>query len=468
MVHLAWLIPLMELEFLQELAFINDEPENLEDSPQYDLAFHSSIAGNSGQVGDIIHPSDPEDDTISTEDQDVDMDYEFIPIQDIIDSDQDNGPPKPDYLGDFLVARASTLRTLSLEGSDLIGFCLFQAFKGTIVSIDSGSRSASTSSGNGSPDLPVLALRHLNLSKTTILRSGSVVEPLLRQCPDLETLDISDNFDPSWDNFQWSILHQFCLKLTSLSLKGLSSIDNSQLVQVVKKCPGLCSLIAPQSNLSSSVLDAIVDQRIAGPSVNQGGTTQQPAPFLELDVSWCTGITQDAIEKVLQHLPTLKRIRFSWCQEINLSVFQCNWSCLDLQELDAQGLDKPTTVSPEAIFTPEHYMFKRISQLRSLRRLLIGSDEVNMTVADGFGLLAGNDNGSIEGLVEKAPLSKLEYLELVGSEHPLGVPELTVIADSLPRLNRFHFGLGLVTCEMQSWLSSRRPDIQQEEQQIYF
>ncbi|KAF9356389.1 hypothetical protein BGX26_005334 [Mortierella sp. AD094] len=465
---LAWLSPLMELEFLQELSFNNGTPDCQEDDLS-NPAVHELVQwGSVESMEEDSGISDGGGDVTGTEDEGTEVEYAFMPTQDAIDSDNEEVAFRPDHLGDFLAARASTLRRLSFEGSDLVGFNLFEALKNTGTMTELEARSATSTSALCTSCLPILALKYLNLAKTSIHRSRSVVEPLLRQCPELEVLDISWNFDPPWDEFQWSILHQYCLKLTSLNIGGLSSVDNDQLVRVVRLCPGLCSLIAPQSNLLNSVLDAIVDRCVTGLTGSEGGgTAQQPAPFLELDVSWCTGITQDAVESVLQHLATLKSIKFSWCQQIDLSVFRHRWSCLDLQELEAQGLDKPAACDPESKNTPEYTMFEQISRFRSLKRLVIGSDEVSVSLENGFGLLGSNGSGSMDNQVHM-PLSRLEYLELVGSECTMREPELTVIVDSLPRLTHFHFGLGLVTPEMQAWLSNRRPDIHQDEQQIYY
>ncbi|KAF9114821.1 hypothetical protein BGX27_009769 [Mortierella sp. AM989] len=450
---LAWLRPLMGLEFLQELAFINDADNHLDDDTQSGPSALVLVHGGSDEG---LEGSSDTSDTIGPEDENADVEYELMPVHDAMNSDnEDEAILKPDHLGDFLAARASTLKRLRFEGSDLIGFRLFETFNNT--------RSSAEPVANS---VPVLALKYLNLSNTTINHPRSVVEPLLRQCPGLEILDISRNFDPPWNKFQWSILHQYCLKLTSLNLGGITFIDNDQLIQVVHLCPGLSSLIAFQSNLLNSVLDAIVDVRVEGSSFVVDGSAQQPASFLELDVSWCTGITQDAIERVLQHLPTLKSIKFSWCQHVNLSVFRRHWSCIGLEELEAQGLEKPA-IGDQAKNTAEYIMFERICRFQSLRRLVIGSDDVNVSVANGFDQLRGNRGGVDDQ--KQRHLARLEYLELVGNEEcPMGVAELAVIADILPRLCRFHFGLGLVTPEMQAWLSSKRPDIQQDEQRIYF
>ncbi|KAG0016176.1 hypothetical protein BGZ80_009382 [Entomortierella chlamydospora] len=443
----------MELGFLQELSFNNGTPGCQE--VQWGTADSNDISGDGGDV-------------TGTEDESAEVEYVFMPTQDTMDDDDNEVTFRPDHLGDFLTARASTLKRLSFEGSDLVGFNLFEAHKNIGTTTEQEARPATSTSTLCTSGLPTLALKYLNLAKTSIHRSRSVVEPLLRQCPKLEILDISWNFDPPWDEFQWSTLHQHCLNLTSLSIGGISSVDNDQLVQVVRLCPGLCSLVAPQSNLLSSVLDAIVDRHVAGLTGSQGrSTAQQPAPFRELDVSWCAGITQDAIESVLQHLATLKSIKFSWCQQIDLSVFRCRWSCLDLLELEAQGLDKSAACDPESKNTPEYSMFEQISKFRSLKRLVIGSDEVSVSIENGFGLLGSNGGGRMDDPVHM-PLSRLEYLELVGVEYTMREPELTVVADSFPRLTRFHFGLGLVTPEMQAWLSSRRPDIHQDEQHIYY
>ncbi|KAF9171708.1 hypothetical protein BGX21_007087 [Mortierella sp. AD011] len=353
----------MELGFLQELSFSNGTPGCQE--VQWGTSESNDISGDGVDV-------------TGTEDESAEVEYVFMPTQDATGDDDNEVTFRPDHLGDFLIARALTLKRLSFEGSDLVGFNLFEAHKNIGATTEQDARRKTNN----------LNFDYLNLAKTSIRRSRSVVEPLLRQCPKLEILDISWNFDPPWDEFQWSTLHQHCLNLTSLSIGGISSVDNDQLVQVVRLCPGLCSLIAPQSNLLSSVLDAIVDRHIAGLTESQGrGTAQQPAPFRELDVSWCAGITQDMIESVLQHLATLNSIKFSWCQQIDLSVFRCRWRCVDLQELEAQGLDKSAACDLESKNTPEYSMFEQISEFRSLKRLVIGSGEVSVSIENGFGLL---------------------------------------------------------------------------------
>ncbi|KAI1320728.1 hypothetical protein EDD11_010262 [Mortierella claussenii] len=478
---LAWLRPLMQLRHLQELAFVNDTPEYLDDDIPSNPAGQQLLQDPVADNMDIMDGTDNHLDPFTAEEEDNVGDYieeddqiEFLPAPGSYDEDEEESILRPDHLGEFLVARAATLTRLSFEGSDLMGFNLFEAFDRTVGSLAEEQDVASahnTTIALCQRPLPVLMIKSLNLAKTSIHRTRSVVEPLLKQCPELEILDLSGNFEEPWDRFSWSLLSQRCLRLTSLNLGQLASIDNDRLVQVIIQCPGFCSLIAPQSNLDSKVLDAIVDrwlesQAREGDSA-EGATTQQVAPFIELDVSWCSDIEQRALERVLQHLSTLKSVKFSWCQHIDLSIFRSEWSCMDLEELEAQGLDKPAVVDePGPEESLEHAMFSLMSRLRSLRRLTIGSDEVVVSVAGGLGCL---NPGANQGSQLDSGSSKLEYLELVGSEdHPLSEQEMTVIAEALPQLKHFHFGLGLVPLEMQTWLAGRRPDVRQEETRIYY
>ncbi|KAG0366279.1 hypothetical protein BGZ54_005579 [Gamsiella multidivaricata] len=469
---ISWLSILRQLECLQELAFINDTPEYFYDDPPANPDGQTllPVPYTLDDLEQDQNGSDLNDDTVDGTSEndsggsegDAELEFEFMLTQDTSDIDEDEKNLRPDYLGTFLVARAPTLLKLSFEGSDLVGFKLFEAFDH--LPNDSADTEATLSALDRERP-PLLALKYLNLAKTSVLQTRYVIEPLLRQCPNLEVLDISGNFEAPWDRLQWSILPQYCLNLRSLNLSQLSSIDNDQLIQVVQACLGFCSLIASQSNIQSKTLNAIVDRHIGGQQQQQ----QRAASFVELDVSWCPDVSQEAIERVLLHVPTLKSIKISWCQQVELSVFQARWSCLGLQELEVEGLDKPRSDDGEV--TPcgrlvEWTMFERVSQLRLLERLVIGSNEVVISIAEGFGQLELEDD--VEGDRVKR-LQYLRHLGLVGNvDHPLARPEMEVLARAFPRLRHLHFGIGLLSQEMQSWLVDKRPDILQEEQRIYY
>ncbi|KAG0198385.1 hypothetical protein BGX28_008191 [Mortierella sp. GBA30] len=405
---ISWLIDLRKLEFLEHLDFMycmNDDSD------------HNSV--------DIAH--------ISTND----------PTMVLTGSDV----TRPDYLGPLLAARVSTLKRLSFEGSDLLGFELFSDFAPDASAITS---TAVIIDVNREPR-PVLALRYLNLSRLAISRTSSIVEPLLRQCPDLLHLDISGNYDDLWGMFQWSILSSHCPNLRSLDLGQLSSIDNDQLIRVVRACTGLSTLIANQSNIESRVLDAIVDC-----VANQPRDCHLRAPFLELDISWCSNVSKEAVQRVLEVASTLHVIKFSWCDQLDMGIFLSKWSCLGLRILEAQGLDRP---SQDTILemTWERLVFARVSGFEHLRRLVLGSSEMVVSLASGFNLLCNSG------------LRQLRHLHLVGTEElPMGRHEMEALASAFPNLTHFHFGLGLVDKDMQTWLAGARPLLRQEEQRIYY
>ncbi|KAF9927422.1 hypothetical protein BGZ67_007531 [Mortierella alpina] len=344
----------------------------------------------------------------------------------------------PDHLGSFLVARAHTLLRLDLGGSDLQGFELFH-------DPVTGHGTPSVSSLAIDSSRHILALRHLSLAETTVSSTGSIVEPLLRQCPDLEYLDLSGNFDEAWSSFQWPILHSHCPSLKSLNVSKMSSIDNLQLVQVIRSCAGLDTLVAAQSNIASEVLEAIVERVFDW------------SPFLELDVSWCSDVSKVALQHIAEMVPTLQSFKLSWCPQADMSIFQGQWTCNGLKVLEAQGLDGPSPVLAGFDLPWERCLFQRVSRLGCLQRLAIGSDEMVVSETNGF------DMATLQGL------KQLQSFELVGNEdHPLGLPELQALASALVRLERFHFGLGLVEKKMQTWLAGARPDIEQIETQFYY
>ncbi|CAO3564915.1 unnamed protein product [Mortierella alpina] len=351
----------------------------------------------------------------------------------------------PDHLGSFLVARTRTLLRLNLEGSDLQGFELFR----------------DPHKGLGKPRLlprtadsgrQILALRHLSLSEITVSSTGFVVEPLLRQCPDLEHLDLSGNFDEAWSSFQWPILQSHCLNLKSLNVSKMSSVDNSQLVEVINSCTGLDTLVAAQSNIASEVLQAIVE-RVCGHAQSRYGGS----PFLELDVSWCSDVSNAALQQMAELVPTLQSLKFSWCPQVDLSIFQGQWTCVGLKVLEAQGLDRPAPLLATFDLPWELCLFQQVSRLECLLRLAIGSNEMVVSEAHGF------------NMATLQSLRQLQSFELVGNEDsPLGLPEMQALASALVSLERFHFGLGLVDKKMQSWLAGARPDIEQMESQYYY
>ncbi|KAF9951360.1 hypothetical protein BGZ72_007111, partial [Mortierella alpina] len=298
----------------------------------------------------------------------------------------------------------------------------------------------------------ILALRHLSLAEVTVSSTGAVIEPLLRQCPDLQHLDLSGNFDEAWSSFKWPVLQSYCLKLKSLNVSKMSSIDNLQLMQVIKSCTGLDTLIAAQSNIASGVLEAIAERAY---DYTQG--CHKRSSFLELDVSWCSDISQDALQLVVERVPTLQSLKFSWCPHLDLSIFQCQWACIELNVLEAQGIDSPSQILAGFDSQWERCSFERVSRFESLQRLAMGSNDMVVSVTNGF------NTATLQSL------RQLQSFELAGNEdYPLGLPEMEALASALARLEHFHYGLGLVDKKMQIWLAGARPDIQQTETQLYF
>ncbi|KAF9980649.1 hypothetical protein BGZ75_008189 [Mortierella antarctica] len=156
-------------------------------------------------------------------------------------------------------------------------------------------------------------------------------------------------------------------------------------------------------------------------------------------------------------VPTLQSFKLSWCPQADMSIFQGQWTCNGLKVLEAQGLDGPSPVLAGFDLPWERCLFQRVSRLGCLQRLAIGSDEMVVSETNGF------DMATLQGL------KQLQSFELVGNEdHPLGLPELQALASALVRLERFHFGLGLVEKKMQTWLAGARPDIEQIETQFYY
>ncbi|KAF8928532.1 hypothetical protein BGZ58_009600 [Dissophora ornata] len=341
----------------------------------------------------------------------------------------------PDHLGEFLIARASTLRHLSLEAMIVAGFKLFES---------------SASTDKNGPRLPALAIETLILSNTLVDNTATTIDSLLRQCPRLIELDISRNFARPWQSLQWSILSDYCQRLTHLDLSSCSTIDNNQLVKVVWACPGMSSLVACQSNIESKVLHAIVDRWIGRDS-----KSKVVEPFTILDVSCCSGVNQASIERGLKHIDTLTVVKISWCLNIGMTVFYPEWGCPNLQHLEVQGLsfqdlDEDETEVGE--YSVEWAMFRRLGTLKALQRLTIGSMESYLGMENGFGHMRD--------------LKQLEDIMVIGTD-VLEVRELEVIA-ALPRLQSFAFRMGFVTKRMQQWLRSKRPDIEQIEQPFHY
>ncbi|KAF9956942.1 hypothetical protein BGZ70_009695 [Mortierella alpina] len=140
-----------------------------------------------------------------------------------------------------------------------------------------------------------------------------------------------------------------------------------------------------------------------------------------------------------------------------MGVFQGQWTCAGLEVLEAQGLDGPASGLAGFDLPWELCLFRQVSRLECLRRLAIGSNEMVVSEAHGF------------EMATLQSLRQLQSLELVGNEDiPLGLPEMRALASALVRLERFHFGLGLVDKKMQYWLAGARPDIQQMETQYYY
>ncbi|KAF9181539.1 hypothetical protein BGZ51_005377 [Haplosporangium sp. Z 767] len=455
---IAWLRILKDLPCLSVLELINDM-YNLDDSvvyaptdDGYRIEDDSNTEMGSNDDQDQESPTDEQEEHENpADDQDSEQDFEWAAA---IQSASDVEEEEADYLGLFLLATASILTSLSLENTNLAGFRLF----GNTFSLGTNELTPSSSdiSTQGQSPWPTLALKKLCLAQVGVQRTSLVVEPLLRSCPNLQVLDLTGNIGRPWDQFQWSILSQHCRQLTTLDLKQLSCIDNDQLIRAIQLCPGMCALRATQSNLSSKVLDAIVEV-----SVTQA--EEYRLPFRELDICWCTDISQAALARVLQFVPGLRDLKFSWCQQVDLSIFKNEWACRDLRVLEAQGLERHGLAdSEEDDGDEEHdveslYMFDRLAQFGSLQRLAIGSDEVVMRNANGFDQLC------------RAGLKRLQHLDLVGSDvFPLTPLEVESMVSGFPSLTHLHFGLGLVDASMQTLLAERRPDVKQQGRQIYF
>ncbi|KAF9288575.1 hypothetical protein BGZ68_010953 [Mortierella alpina] len=421
---MSWLSGLQALEALQELEFVNSAAVLIDQDLNWDQA-------------QAQEPDDPPT-----------HNFAFASWNDASATESLETKFKellPDYLGSFLMTRAHTLLRLDLEGSDLQGL---ELFRDPLAGCATPRLSPIALDGSRQ----VLALRHLNLAETTVYSTGSLIEPLLRQCPHLETLDLSGNFDEAWSWFQWSILQTYCLKLKSLNLSKMSFIGSLPLVQIVRSCAGLDTLIAAQSNIASEVLEAIVERACDHTQDHLGRSS-----FLELDVSWCSDVSQEALQHIVERVPTLQSLKFSWCPQVDLSIFQSQWTCVGLEVLEAQGLDGPSPALVGFDLPWERCLFERVSRLECLQRLAIGSNEMVVSKTNGF------DMATLQSL------RQLQSFELVGNEdYPLGLPEMQALASALVKLKHFHFGLGLVEKKMQTWLAGARPDIQQIETQFYY
>ncbi|KAG0035097.1 hypothetical protein BGZ81_000651 [Podila clonocystis] len=422
---LGWLQILQELEYLECLRFLDCDPEVIEDLVEED---------DSSEGEEQEEPDDGDDD-----DDDLDgLEYHVDPNETFGESDEREKLPF-DYLGDLLVA-AQTLTELSLHGSSLQGLELWEDL----------------TSSESQTIPPILALKRLSLAETSVMPSNVIV--LLRQCPRLEELDLSGNFEPSWKNFPWSILGHLD-KLAKLNLSQLC-IDNEQVAQVLRDCKSLTSLIASQSNIQDTVLDSIVELSLG----------DQKLPLVELDVSWCPEICEAAVTRILS-IAALKSLKLSWCAKVESTIFRVPWACIQLEVLEAQGLDHPPKERREIGIIENDYdhvqteeekeeldydqaMFAQLSRLIELQRLVIGSSTTTVSVSSGFRLLSG--------------LSKLQELILVGDDaHPMGEEELQLIAQ-FPRLSSFEFSLGLVDGAGQTSLARMRPSLRQQEQEVYF
>ncbi|KAF8936001.1 hypothetical protein BGZ52_000026 [Haplosporangium bisporale] len=381
----------------------------------------------------IISEEEEEEEEEEEHSQEHDDDPEYLFDHDSFGENDDQDRLPFDYLGDLLVARARTLTELSLRGCSLRGFDLWEDL----------------SSPSITP--PILALRRLSLAETSVKSSDVVV--LLKQCPELKELDLSGNFEPSWDSFPWSILH--ATQLTRLNLSQMC-IDNKQLAQALLDCKGLASLIASQSNIQDTVLDTVVES-LDG--------------LVELDVSWCPEISEAAVARMLQRAATLKSLKLSWCAGVQSTIFRVPWACTRLEILEAQGLDRPPKegrIGPNNVHDRvkqdegeeedelecDRAMFVQLSSLTELHRLVVGSSTTIISVSHGFGLMRW--------------LSKLQELVLVGDDaHPMRLEELRLVAQ-FPHLSSFEFSLGLVDSAGQTALAGMKPSLKQQEQEIYF
>ncbi|KAF9336232.1 hypothetical protein BG006_009290 [Podila minutissima] len=425
---LAWLQILQELEHLECLKFIDCGLEVIEDIVEVE--------------GELSESEEQEQSDSEEDDDQDDSEYQYDPSDPFDDSYEQEMLPF-DYLGDFLVARARTLTELSLRGSSLRGFKLW----------DDSSLQPTT--------LPVIALKRLSLAATSARICDVAV--LLKQSTELEELDLSENFEPSWNNFPWRILGH-TTKLAKLDLSQLC-VDNDQLAQVLRDCKGIRSLIASQSNIQDVVLDTIVRMNALGDQRLE-----------ELDISWCPEISEARVARVLG-VATLKSLKLSWCAKVESTIFGVPWACAQLEILEAQGLDSPKKKQRRIGYTenehgrveaedkgdeeeegPEEYdriMFARLSSLTELRRLAVGSSTTIVSSSHGFGLLSSR-------------LGKLQQLILVGDDvYPMGLEELRLVAQ-FPRLSSFEFSLGLVDGAGQTALAGMRPSLRQQEQEIYF
>ncbi|KAI9238764.1 MAG: hypothetical protein BYD32DRAFT_412855 [Podila humilis] len=416
---LAWLQILQKLKHLECLRFLDDQVTD-------DLV-------EVGGENDVSESDEEEEEEEEEHSQEHDDDPEYLFDHDSFGENDDQDRLPFDYLGDLLVARARTLTELSLRGCSLRGFDLWEDL----------------SSPSITP--PILALRRLSLAETSVKSSDVVV--LLKQCPELKELDLSGNFEPSWDSFPWSILH--ATQLTRLNLSQMC-IDNKQLAQALLDCKGLASLIASQSNIQDTVLDTVVES-LDG--------------LVELDVSWCPEISEAAVARMLQRAATLKSLKLSWCAGVQSTIFRVPWACTRLEILEAQGLDRPPKegrIGPNNVHDRvkqdegeeedelecDRAMFVQLSSLTELHRLVVGSSTTIISVSHGFGLMRW--------------LSKLQELVLVGDDaHPMRLEELRLVAQ-FPHLSSFEFSLGLVDSAGQTALAGMKPSLKQQEQEIYF
>ncbi|KAG0094026.1 hypothetical protein BGZ93_009404 [Podila epicladia] len=425
---LACLQILQELEHLECLEFLDCDPEVIEDSVEVE--------------GEVSESEEQEQSDSEVDDDQDDPEYHFDPSDPFGESYEQEMVPF-DYLGNFLVVRARTLTELSLRGSSLRGFTLWDesSLQPTIF--------------------PVLALKRLSLAATSIRICDVVV--LLKQSTGLEELDLSENFEPSWDNFPWWILGHIP-KLAKLNLSQLC-IDNDQLAQVLRGCKEIRSLIASQSNIQDVVLDTIAKMNALGDQ-----------RLVELDISWCPEVSEAGVAMMLG-VATLKSLKLSWCAKVESTIFGVPWACAQLEILEAQGLDSPKKKEHRIGHTEndhgrietedrgeeeeddtEEYdrvMFARLSYLTELHRLAVGSSTTVVSGRHGFGLL-------------NSRLTKLQQLNLIGDdEYPMGREELRLVAQ-FPRLSSFEFSLGLVDGAGQTALAGMRPSLRQQEQEIYF
>ncbi|KAG0347536.1 hypothetical protein BG004_007547 [Podila humilis] len=487
---IAWIQILQNLEHLESLRFLDSFPQYVSYLAQQSIEAQEhlqsleqgsgdddehELASESGDGDDVYHSQS----NGSTETSSI-PEYDFDPTYDPFDAssgDEDLEQLRFDFLGEFLVKRAPTLKELDLHGSSLRGIKLWAP---TLES------PPSLSSPQG--DRPILALQRLCVAETCTRRPDDVVVPLLKQCPDLRSLDLSSNHDHSWDSFPWIILEEYNPRLSRLNLTQMGNIDNTVLCRIIRACAGLSSLLVSQTDIQDEVLDTLVELSTQGSGQRQ--------PLLELDISWCSEISQAAVTRIVQSLATLKSLKMSWCANIESTIFQGKWLCTGLEEFEAQGLEDPTGRDQEQGAIGWYYdsmeseedtddeeeeddeeeddiymtdseeqcsgkeidraLFGLLSSLSKVRRLAVGSSTTVISVAHGFKKLGEGRLGNLEELV------------LVGDcEYPLGLRELTVIAQ-FPRLCSFEFSLGLVGDMEQLTLAALRPHLRQEELEVYF